>query len=385
MNRYLRLISVASVFLSLCTCLTPVAQAEPERAELPVDVAAWLALMPELATKAPPGWLRPGVRLTYHVMSAAREGDTTPAGESVVHYDVVSVDANGVVASLGISVISSGALAPLRDAGFVVGAPGAGDVWLHPSVLPTAERRANANLSIAHLPATMAEKPVTSVRFEAADGASRKVSVFDESTGMLVYRIHTLGNLDTARQNSLVMEFMSARQMEPAWAGGSVPAWARVGAQLVYEGSTMINVGYGSPNTLMPTMMRARVTYVGPTFAVVQVEQYLNGMKSGEVHSVTSAVTPLGGIFLPPEALAALEPGQVLDRDPVTGVIVSVPQSPVYIDGQQLLTIVFEGASFRRLFAYDPHNGILVYLLELSQEGIATIRREFRLAGSSRG
>jgi hypothetical protein len=31
-------------------------------------------------------------------------------------------------------VISGGALAPLRDVGFVVGAGGAGDVWLRPSV-----------------------------------------------------------------------------------------------------------------------------------------------------------------------------------------------------------------------------------------------------------
>ena len=31
-------------------------------------------------------------------------------------------------------MISGGALAPLRDVGFVVGAGGAGDVWLRPSV-----------------------------------------------------------------------------------------------------------------------------------------------------------------------------------------------------------------------------------------------------------
>lgn len=203
--------------------------------------------------------------------------------------------------------------------------------------------------------------------------------------GILACRIETLGSLDTAKQNSVVMEFMSARQMEPAWAGGSVPAWAQVGTQLVYEGSTTVNVGYGSPSIPMPTTMLARITHVGPIFAVVQVEQYLNGMKSGEMHSVTSAVTPLGGIFLPPEALAALKPGQALDRDPVTGVTVSVPQNPVYVDGQLLLGILFEGASFQRLFAYDRQSGTLVYLIELAQEGIATTRREFKLAGVRRG
>lgn len=376
---------VVTVLLVFGICLAPIAQADLQHAEVPADVAAWLALMPELATEPAPAWLRPGVRLTYHVMTAAREGDTTPAGESVANYDVVSTDAGRVVAALGISVISGGALASLRDAGFVVGAPGAGDVWLHPSVLPTAERRANASLTIAHVPATMAGKPTTAVRFEAADDVSRKVSVFDESTGILVYRIQTLGNLDTAKQNSVMMEFISVRQMEPAWVGGSVPAWAQVGTQLVYEGSTAVSVGYGSPVIPMPTAMLARIVHVEPTLAVVQVEQYLNGMKSGEMHSVTSAAAPLGGIFLPPEALATLKPGQVLDRDPFTGVTVSVPQNPVYIDGQPLLALLFEGASFQRLFAYDRQSGTLVYLMELAREGIATTRREFKLTGVRRG
>jgi hypothetical protein len=303
----------------------------------------------------------------------------------VANYDVVSTDAGRVIAALGISVISGGGLAPLRDVGFVVGVAGAGDVWLHPSVLPTAERQANANLAITHMPSSMAGKPITAVRFEAADDVSRRVSVFDESTGILVYRIQTLGSLDTARQNSMVMEFISVRQTEPAWAGGSVPAWAQVGTQLVYEGSTMVNVGYGSSVIPMPTTMLARIVHVESTLAVVQVEQYLSGMKSGEMHSVTSTVVPLGGIFLPPEALAVLKPGQVLDRDAITGVTVSVPENPVHIDGQPLLALLFEGASFQRLFAYDRQSGTLVYLMELAREGIATTRREFKLTGVRRG
>lgn len=259
----------------------------------------------------------------------------------MANYDVVSTDAGRVIAALGISVISGGGLAPLRDAGFVVGVAGAGDVWLHPSVLPTAERQANANLAIAHMPSSMAGKPIRAVR--------------------------------------------SVRQMELAWVGGSVPAWAQVGTQLVYEGSTMVNVGYGSSVIPMPTTMLARIVHVESTLAVVQVEQYLSGMKSGEMHSVTSTVVPLGGIFLPPEALAVLKPGQVLDRDAITGVTVSVPENPVYIDGQPLLALLFKGASFQRLFAYDRQSGTLVYLMELAREGIATTRREFKLTGVRRG
>lgn len=63
----------------------------------------------------------------------------------------------------------------------------------------------------------------------------------------------------------------------------------------------------------------------------------------------------------------------------------SVPQNPVYVSGQQLLAILCEGASFQRLFGCDRQSGTLVYPMELSQEGMATVEREFKLTGVHRG
>jgi len=83
-------------------------------------------------------------------------------------------------------------------------------------------------------------------------------------------------------------------------------------------------------------------------------------------------------------ALAALKAGQVLDTDPITGVTVSVAQTPLNIDGKQLLVLVHEGQSFRRLYGYDRQSGMLTYVGERSQDGAATVQIELRLTGVSR-
>ena len=367
--------------------LTPGTAAGPAaaRADLPADIAAWLALMPELATAPAPPWLKVGARLTYHVMSVAGEGDTTAAGESVVQYDVVSLDASTVLAAAGVHVIGSGGtLGAVRDTGFIVGVPGVGDAWMDPAALAKAERHAGQNLSIAHVPANMGGVATTAVRFEYVQGAARSVSVFDEITGVLLYRIGAQGAADTPKRGSVISNFVSMRQLAPAWTGGSTPAWAAVNAVLKYEGTMTVNVGYGAPGPPLAVAMLGRITHSAPAGVCVKWETYLSGRKTEELYSLSPAAIPSGGIFLPQAALAALKAGQVLDTDPVTGVTVSVAQTPLNIDGKQLLVLVHEGQSFRRLYGYDRQSGMLTYVGERSQDGAATVQIELRLTGVSR-
>ena len=155
---------------------------------LPISLHGWRSV--RIATAPAPPWLKVGARLTYHVMSAAREGDASPAGESLVQYDVVSLDAATVLAAAGVHVIASGGtLGAVRDTGFIVGAPGVGDVWMDPAALRKAERHASQNLTIAHVTMDVGGVATKAVRFEYVQGAARSVSVFDETAGVLLYRI----------------------------------------------------------------------------------------------------------------------------------------------------------------------------------------------------
>ncbi|MEA4883570.1 MAG: hypothetical protein VB144_07940 [Clostridia bacterium] len=382
-RRLMLLRMVAVMLLAVMAGLgpAPAVRAAIPRADLPADVAAWLALMPELAAAPAPPWLKAGARLTYHIMSAAREGDTTPAGESLVQYDVVSSDGTSVLAVAGIHVISDGMLAPVRDTGFIVGAPGVGEVWMNPAALSAAERHANQHISIAHVPMNVGGATIKAVRFESAEGVSRNVSVFEEATGVLLYRIQALGNLDTAKQNTVISEFVSMRQINPAWAGGSTPAWAAVDAMFKYEGTTAVNVGQGSPAIPLPLAMLGQIVYAAPTYACVRWETYMSGRKTEERYSLSPAAIPSGGIFLPPQALAVLRAGQALDADPTTGVTISVAQSPLVMDGKQLLTLVHQGRSFQRLYGYDCQSGMLIYFGESAQQGLAMVQTELKLTG----
>lgn len=351
------------------------------RADLPADILAWLALMPELATAPAPPWLKVGARLTYHVVFAAREGDTTPAGESLVQYDVVSSDAANVLAAAGVHIVADGASGAPRDTGFIAGVPGVGDVWMNPAALAKAEKHANKDVSIAHVPMDVGGVAKKAVRFEYVQGASRSVSVFDEETGVLLYRIQAVGSLDTARQNTVISRFVSMRQVAPAWTGGLTPAWAAVNATLKYEGAMTVNVGYESPAPPLALAMIGQIADSAPTYACVKWETYLSGRKTEERYSLSAAAIPSGGIFLPPQALAALGVGRILDTDPQTGVTVSIAQTPLVMDGKQLLSLVHEGRSFRRLYGYDRQSGMLAYFGEISYQGVSMVQTELRLTG----
>ena len=354
------------------------------RADLPADIAAWLALMPELATAPAPPWLKVGARLTYHVMSAAGEGDTTASGESMVQYDVVSLAAATVLAAAGVHVIGSGGvLGAVRDTGFVVGVPGVGDVWMNPAALAKAERHAGQNLSIAHVPANMGGVATSAVRFEYVQGAARSVSVFDDTTGILLYRIQAEGGADTPKRGSLISNFVSMRQLALAWTGGTTPAWAAVNAVLRYEGTMTVNVGYGTPGPPLAVAMLGRITHSAPAGVCVKWETYLSGRKTEERYSLSPSAIPSGGVFLPQAALSALKAGQVLDTDPITGITVSVAQTSLNVDGKQLLVLMHEGRSFRRLYGYDRQSGMLTYFGETSKDGVSTVQIELRLTGVS--
>lgn len=350
------------------------------RTDLPADILAWLALMPELEKAKAPVWLKIGTRITYHVMSAAREGDNNPAGESIVQYDIVSNDGATVLAATNVHVIGSGgASAPPKDTGFVAGVPGVGDIWMDPTSLAKAERHAAKDLTITHTSTNVNGVVTKAVRFEYIQGTSRSVSVFDEAKGVLLYRIQASGNMDTAKQSSIVSEYMSIRQPAAAWTGGTTPSWAQPGKLLRYEGSMTVNVMYGSPGTQLPLVMLCSVTNSSPAGVLVKWETYLSGAKTEERYSLYSSALPSGGIFLPQAALSTLKLGRALDTDPITGITVSVAQSLLNVDGRQLLAIVHEGRSFKRIYGYDRQSGMLCYYSEASQEGLGSFKAELKI------
>ena len=352
----------------------------PVRTDLPADILAWLALMPDLVKAQAPSWLKVGTRITYHVMSAAREGDNSPAGESIVQYDIVSNDDATVLAATAVHVIGSGgSFAAPRDTGFIVGVPGVGDAWMAPASLAKAEKYATKDLTITHTATNVNGVATRAVRFEYIKGDSRSVSVFDEAKGVLLYRIQASGNAETAKQSSIVSEFTSIRQPAAAWTGGATPAWAQAGKLLRFEGSMTVNVMYGSPGTQLPIVMLCSVLNSSPAGILVKWETYLSGAKTEERYSLYSSASPSGGIFLPQAALSTLKAGKVLDTDPITGIVVSVAQSLISADGRQLLGIVHEGRSFKRIYGYDRQSGMLCYYSEASQEGATSVKAELRL------
>ncbi len=72
-----------------------------------------------------------------------------------------------------------------------------------------------------------------------------------------------------------------------------------------------------------------------------------------------SATSQFGGLWIPPEELQDLSPGQVLDRDPYTKFVVSVGRPGRDAQGNRVVEIVEQGEEQRIDYAYDRSTGIL--------------------------
>jgi len=130
----------------------------------------------------------------------------------------------------------------------------------------------------------------------------------------------------------------------------------------------------------MATTMVAERTGGGTKWTKYMVTKFLQGQfnSGGEM---AAGVAMLGdGVWLPPQGLAALKPGQVLDEDPLTETRLVVEQALPGPLGQALV-ISRTGRGFKRLLGYDLAKGLLVYMNEATQIGTAIHQTEVQYAG----
>ena len=113
------------------------------------------------------------MRLTYYVQSASitfEEDADGSGGAGYLHHDIVALDnKTAVVASAFYLDAGHGEMTP----SFAYGAttlPGVSDNWLNPTVLADAERVANEDLAVVHMPTTVAGVDYQAVRFEYHQG-----------------------------------------------------------------------------------------------------------------------------------------------------------------------------------------------------------------------
>lgn len=159
------------------------------------------------------------------------------------------------------------------------------------------------------------------------------------------------------------LAFLGFRRLEVPWLGAAPPAWAAPGATLLYEGTRRAELA--QPSGLPPLPGDAiRVTYtlqqrLGDAVLAASLVEAANPAgvpMPGTTSLRVFASNGFDGLWIPPDGLARLTPGTLLDRDPYTR------QEVVYagLHGDLHVLVVQDTAEVGT-FYYDRGTGFLMY------------------------
>jgi len=336
----------------------------------------FLQLFPDLRRASAPDWLREGVRVTYRVKSASIAqvaGEEGSAGAGYAQYDLVALDNQTAVSSLKLYLDTGAAVVPSLVAPSL-GIPGIGDYWIHPSALQTAERMANEELTVVHMPMTISGKTYQAVRFQYNTQGAEYVWMFDEASGLLLFYRHAIGTENDTHRQLTDATLVGRRQVRLPWRAESAPDWATAGSHLQYDGTYSVFT-MGSLAASLPYAVSVEIKRVGAGWSEYEVSDYLYGRVNSTTRRVTGVAQIFDALWLPPEAVDTLRDGQVLDRDPITGAEVTVSRG-----GDGSITLTESGQAYRSALTYDERDGALVAVEQETTTGVATILIELQLS-----
>lgn len=344
------------------------------------------AVLPGLQRMPAPAWVQEGVRISLYSSAATipttrfvafRDADGAWVDEQGNRYRVESTggaSGHGVtqvnVATLNPSeaalcvrsygyVNGSGPLTPLASHS-VVGPPAcAGDFWIHPQALAQLGNQQVGGMRVIRMPYHVGGQTYSAIRFQYENGQSRTVNVYDLQSGVL---LHQNQQTRTAHNNIAITQstFLGVRRMALPWRGAAAPAWASRLSSLSYQGRFAVMVP-GSPAIPLPLTIQALIHGRGSNWAQYRLTTRIQGpgsMPNQEVHCTGSST--IGGIWLPTAGLRGLQQGQVLDQDPVTGVVVRVAGWSTGADGRTTVTLTEANQAYRKDWTYDGQSGMLL-------------------------
>lgn len=222
----------------------------------------------------------------------------------------------------------------------VVGdADGLGEYWVAPARLAAMQpgfdgttrvtrgvrRFGNADLQVVSIASTRAGG-YTSHTYDLASGVLLFGGTVDAQPGARITDAN--GQLLENLQGSVGythLAFLDVRRLEVPWLGAPTPPWLAPGSTLVYEGTRRAE--FAQPSGLPPLPGDAvRVAYaferrLGDAVLATSIVEAANPAGVPMPPTTSSrvfAASGFDGLWIPPDALARLAPGTLLDRDPFT-------------------------------------------------------------------
>jgi hypothetical protein len=381
-----------------------------------------LPLVPAAAETDAPPCIKPGTRLTYFGMSASIPGEYKQlvqdengkwvdknTGQRYGEQDVPSSSGAGYnviyIGHVGGGIVQLSTKLYTLDTttnrymysmgtGLVAHAGCAADYWIHPDVLKQVQEINSQDVKILRMPYTVKGKTYKAIRFQSENSSGYNARVYDLDTGLLIYHgsraqgtpIYTppiggsgmagVGQGNTQLVTGWIEEI---KDIDIPWKNAPVPEWVGSFNQLSYTGAQTTVVA-----TAGSRLDRPMTTTITPKargdkwvrFTTSGTIQSLYGMppEQSQQEGACGNAT-VGGLWIPPQALANLSPQQVIERNDLIGTTISVSRiDPGYV------TLTETGPLHRMDAGYDKSTGILSAVTITQQIGLATITHNVRLS-----
>ena len=360
-----------------------------------------LALFPAARRAPAPPWLKAGTRLTYYGASAAvpagayswvrqkkgrgrwvdqngnsweRADAQGASGHGYNQFNVVALDQTTVVLESRVyGFLNYTGPLKLVNTTTALGLPGAGnDLWVHPAVLQQAAERREPEATIVRMPFEVDGKTYKALRIQTRTANGDVAQVYDLATGILLHsrsqssvkgrflpKDAKPGEVQTAGRACVDYCYLKGvRQLRVPWAQGAVPPWLAQVRRLHYRGAVIyLATGLRYDSQLMLQITRRGADWVEYT----QTSQFGSGPTAARaVFRRVSGRAQFGGMWVPPDGLAALRLGQVLDRDPLAKVTVSVTHVGPTPQGRAAVRITEAGPVHQIHCLYDRATGQMI-------------------------
>lgn len=365
------------------------------------------------ATAGPPSWVAAGIRISYYAAAASvaastfawvedpsgpwvdpatgthyrrtdetGEGMATASGDGVSQFDIMAVEADGVVVTNTLYGIdhTTGNLAVGATVGGTVTGPVLDGVWINPATLDALKASPPAGILVLIGPYPLGGKTYQAISFATTDPKAYQAYTYDTATGLLlVATTSTAGatsplaapgeNPPQGNTQLTSTVLAGVRQRTVPGMNGTNPSWVPDHRQLGYTGTynftnpvdpSSANLTY--PMTLNVTLKPGTSSWV-PYTATALIQ--MPGAQQTQAASVTG---PSGLYWIDPAALSKLSAGQVLDTDPLTGEKYAVAAA----DGSSVtLTQTLPGIA--NAARYDTSSGVLAQFQQKQNESGSTI------------
>jgi hypothetical protein len=227
----------------------------------------------------------------------------------------------------------------------------AGIFWINPALLTLLlkdhEAARQAGITVSHVNFFAGTTEFEGVRFEHGS----QWTTYELETGMLMSLLRGKNDPNVTKE----VTYLRRRTLKIPWSGYQAPDWVAHARALTYQGSNIVTSPIAL--TMQTVTLSVELDSLHPEVLLARVSSRIEtGVYAPEQDTwdMPCATTMLYPLWIAPEAIGTMPPGQVIDADPVTGFTIT------YRGLENLYAVIVEeGPLEQTAYYFDINDGIL--------------------------